>query len=58
MTVWTGAARLAQVFHVPVGTIHRWANEDRWPRVGRGKTIRYKHEAAEETYAKRRVASV
>lgn len=51
---WTSATDLARLLSVPVGTIHRWANEDDWPRVGRGRRVRYNHERAVESYETRR----
>ena len=51
---WTSARDLATILRVPVGTIHRWASEHQWPRIGRGKRVRYDHERAVETYAARR----
>jgi hypothetical protein len=52
--IWTSARDLARIFRVPLGTIHRWANEDDWPRVGRGRFVAYHHERAFESWKKRR----
>lgn len=51
---WASALDLATIYHVPLGTIHRWANEDAWPRIGWGKHTRYHHDRADDTYQQRR----
>ena len=51
--VWTSARDLATILRVPVGTIHRWASEHQWPRIGRGKRVRYDHAAAVKVLEKR-----
>lgn len=42
------ARALAQMFRVPLGTIYRWASEDRWRRT-RYRPIRYHIDDASES---------
>ena len=46
---------LAKVWRIPLGTVRRWASEDRWPRT-RTRPVRYDPEAAQVSYERRRVA--
>lgn len=31
--MWMTAAQLSRLLKAPLGTIHRWASEDRWRRL-------------------------
>lgn len=53
---WWAPAELARIYRVPVGTIYRWASEDRWRRVRRGRAVRYHGADAQNSYDQRRTA--
>lgn len=45
-------AEIARLFKVPVGTVRRWAHEDRWARTAR--PVRYRLLDAQASLARRR----
>lgn len=49
---WLTADQLARLWRVPVGTVWRWASEDRWPRT-RSRPTRYDPEAAQAGHDRR-----
>ena len=49
---WT-ATELSRFFHTPIGTIYRWASEDRWPRTS-SRPVRYSMHAATVSATRRR----
>jgi len=51
---WWGAAELARLYRVPVGTIYRWASEDNWRRMRRGQQVRYHGGDAQQSFDRRR----
>lgn len=52
--VWFTAKELADLHHVAVGTIYRWASEDQWPRRNRARPVLYSAFAAEQSATRRR----
>lgn len=49
------AAQFAEMYRVKVGTIHRWASEDDWPRSNnKHRPVRYSVLAAEASVRTRR----
>ena len=50
---WLTGPQLAALWRVPVGTVKRWAHEDRWPRTLTRPT-RYDPEAAQDGHDRRR----
>jgi hypothetical protein len=48
-TRWLSAADLAELWDVPVKTVHRWSRWHRWPSDG-GRPARYDAEKAQLTY--------
>ena len=53
MLPWQTAPDLAALWRVPVGTVRRWASEDRWPRTVT-RPVRYDPEYAQDSYDRRR----
>jgi len=51
---WWTPAELAQIYRVPIGTIYRWASEDGWRRVRRGRAVRYHGGDAQRSHDRRR----
>lgn len=48
-TPWLSAADLAELWDVPIKTVHRWSRWHRWPSDG-GRPARYNAEKAQATY--------
>lgn len=47
-------AEAAQLFHVPVGTLRRWAHEDGWERYGGERSRHWRLEQVQASYERRR----
>jgi len=53
-TTLLDARALAWHLRVPVGTVYRWAHEDRWPRTSvKRRPVRYDLKAAERSATRR-----
>lgn len=53
---WCTAADIAHMFRVPIGTVHRWASEDKWPRIT-GRPTLYDIDSASTSHRRRRAAA-
>lgn len=52
-----GTARdIARIYGVPLGTVYRWASEDRWRRTER-RPVRYHWDDVEKSREQRRLTS-
>lgn len=47
-------AEASQLFKVPVGTLHRWAHEDRWRKYGGRRTRHWSMTEVQAGYERRR----
>lgn len=48
--LWLTAAQLSQLFRIPIGTLQRWASEDKWRRLD-GRPVRYHADDFERSHA-------
>jgi len=58
VTVWMSRQDIAAILRVPLGTLDRWASNERWRRIKYGGRVLYDWESAAERYRRRRTEGV